>query len=405
MIPSPLRQRAIRRLVSAYAVNQIGDWAAEMALAVVVFEATGSAAAVAATWVVHRASLAVCAPWAVARLEALPRTRVLIALYLLQAAFFCGVIAVGVSAPWAVLSLLAADGLVAPSARSLARTSLVAVAEPQGLLRETNGIVNVVFTVNGVLAPVLGGLMVAAVGPRVALGVDVGSFLLAAVLVAGIELPATATGPRHALERLGAAVRYARAAPLIGRLLVADAFYWLFIAAITPIEVAFVCGTLEAGSDALGAVLAAWGAGMIAGGIAAARLRSTPLPALLAIAATTQAIAFLGMGVSSSVGQVLIWSAIGGVGNGGYGMAYLTALQERTPSLHQACVNALYETIGSVAPGLGFMAGGLLAVLASPRAVYLVAGLGALAVVGATAAALRSADWSPPPLAQADPTR
>jgi hypothetical protein len=64
--------------------------------------------------------------------------------------------------------------------------------------------------------------------------------------------------------------------------------------------------------------------------------------------------------------------------------------------VHQACVNALYETIGSVAPGLGFAVGGALAALASPRAVYLVAGLGALAVVAAATAALRTADWSPP---------
>jgi hypothetical protein len=87
------------------------------------------------------------------------------------------------------------------------------------------------------------------------------------------------------------------------------------------------------------------------------------------------------MGLGTSVVAVAAWSAVGGVGNGVEVMAFTTALQERTCDASQARGGALYGTATSAAPGLGFLAGGVVATLANPRAVYLVAGLGALAVL------------------------
>jgi hypothetical protein len=58
---------------------------------------------------------------------------------------------------------------------------------------------------------------------------------------------------------------------------------------------------------------------------------------------------------------VLSWAIVGGLGNGVYGMSFLTTLQERTPAKHQTCINALYELVGSVAPGAGFLIGGIVA--------------------------------------------
>jgi hypothetical protein len=55
---------------------------------------------------------------------------------------------------------------------------------------------------------------------------------------------------------------------------------------------------------------------------------------------------------------VLVWSVLGGIGNGAYGMAFVTALQERTADRFQICVGALYETLGCVVPGVGFVVGG-----------------------------------------------
>jgi hypothetical protein len=73
--------------------------------------------------------------------------------------------------------------------------------------------------------------------------------------------------------------------------------------------------------------------------------------ALLAAATVTLAASCLGVGVAGTMAEVLAWSVLGGIGNGAYGMAFVTALQERTGNRFQTCVGALYETPGSVVRG------------------------------------------------------
>ena len=168
---TPLRIGAVRRLVAAYGINQLGDWSGEIALAVGMYAATGSPLAVAATLLAHRAVLAPLAPLLVAKLEQ-RFARPLLGLYLLQAIVFTAIAATVDSAPAVVIALVLLDGLLAPTARAFSRASLATLTRPLGLLRQTNALANVLFTVNGVLAPALGGLLVAFAGPAAALLAD-----------------------------------------------------------------------------------------------------------------------------------------------------------------------------------------------------------------------------------------
>jgi hypothetical protein len=85
----------------------------------------------------------------------------------------------------------------------------------------------------------------------------------------------------------------------------------------------------------------------------------------------------------------------------------LSAVQELTSTQFQARVIAMLESIGSVMPGLGFVLGGAIATVLSPRASYAVAGAGVLVVVVVAAFALARAGWggesSPPGVADAEP--
>jgi len=58
----------------------------------------------------------------------------------------------------------------------------------------------------------------------------------------------------------------------------------------------------------------------------------------------------------------------------------------------QARVMSVLESIGAALPGVGFLLGGLIAASQSPRAVFLVAGAGVLAIV-AVAAPLLGRSW------------
>jgi MFS family permease len=65
----------------------------------------------------------------------------------------------------------------------------------------------------------------------------------------------------------------------------------------------------------------------------------------------------------------------------------MTALQEVTPRGYQARVTGLLESLGAAMPGAGYVLGGVLAAIGSPRTAFAVAGAGVLvlAAVGAVA--------------------
>ena len=63
----------------------------------------------------------------------------------------------------------------------------------------------------------------------------------------------------------------------------------------------------------------------------------------------------------------------------------MTAVQEALPEELQARVVGLLESAAAAAPGVGFLVGGVLTALWSPRLAYLVAAAGVIAVAVAMA--------------------
>jgi len=391
----PLRIRAFRRLAFSYAVNGLGDWVGEIALSILVYRATGSVLAVAALWILQRFLPALLTPVFVTRLEAIRSDRLLPVLYVTEAVAFCALagLADGLVL-WLALPLVLIDGAVAPVARALTRTTVVAVTRPAGLHREGNSLLNLVLTAQCAAGPALGGLIVLGVGVETALMANAGSFLLVA-LALGVrsQLPRVCPEPEPLLPRLRSGLSFVRNHSLLRTLLGAEAISGIFFAMILPVEIVFVTSTLGSNEAGYGAVLTAWGVGMVLGGVAAARLARASLPILLGGSSLAMVAAYLGMGTAGGLEAVVLWSAVGGIGNGLYGMAFLTTVQERTPDDFQARVSGLYEALQTAMPGLGYLAGGLVAAALSPRAVYLVAGCGALAILGWAMSVLWRAEW------------
>ena len=189
---TPLRLPAYRRLLSAYSINNLGDWLGEIALSLLILHATGSVLAVTALWVLGRFVPGLLAPLTVAALERFATPRLLPALHLAEAALF-GALAVAAvaGAPVAlILGLALADGILAVAGRALVKTAVVAVTRPQGLLREGNALLGVAFTATIAIGPLIGGAVVALFGVPAALILDAASFALAAVLLGpGARLP------------------------------------------------------------------------------------------------------------------------------------------------------------------------------------------------------------------------
>jgi MFS family permease len=391
----PLRLPLFRRLALARFVDELGDWLGEITLAVLVFDRTGSPMATAALFLALQFVPAIVTPPLVARLEAL-RTRIsLTVLNVVQAGVFAALalVAADFALP-PVIALAAAAGSLAVAGRALSRAAAAAALEPYGLLREGNALLNIGFTAGAAAGPAVAGLVVAGIGPRPALLADAASFAAVAILLV------TASGfPRAQPEavawmaRLRGALEYVRGHAQLRRLIVAQAVAFVFFATVIPIEVVFAKRTLEAGDAGYGALLASWGTGMVVGGFAFAALRRASLRSLLATSTLAIGCAYIATGLAPTLLVACAASAIGGAGNGVQWVGVMTAVQQLTRSDLQARIISLVESLAKASPGLGFLIGGGIAAILTPRASFVIAGAGVLAVLAVAAVSLARAGW------------
>lgn len=392
----PLRRPPFRRLAVSYAVNELGDWMGIVALSVLVFELTGSALATTLLFLGTGFLPALLTPVLVARVERPPPRFVLPALYAGEAAAF-GALALladhfSLAAVFAVATI---DGTLALSARALTRSVAAAMLEPKGELRAGNAILNVAFTGGAAIGPALAGATVAAFGVQSALLLDAASFYaIAWILLTAGGLPQAETEPGRLRDRVRAGLGYIRRNPTLRRLLAAQAGAFVFFAAVLPIEVIYAKETLDAGDAGYGLLLGSWGGGMVLGSIVFATLRRAPLPLLLFFSTLAVGAGYLGMAAAPTLAAACVASALGGAGNGVQWVAVVSAVQELTASAMQARVISVLESLGAAAPGVGFLLGGLIATAIGPRATFLAAGVGVVAIA-LLAAPLLGRRWQP----------
>ena len=150
---------------------------------------------------------------------------------------------------------------------------------------------------------------------------------------------------------------------------------------IVPIEVIYAKETLDAGDAGYGWLLSAWGAGIVIGSLVYVRVRGARASWLILASTAIIGIAYCGMAVAPDIVAACAWAVVGGTGNGVQYVSVVTAVQERTPADLQARVTGLFESIGAAMPGIGFLLGGILTELASPRLAFAVAGGGLLVLL------------------------
>jgi MFS family permease len=385
---APLRLPGFRHLATAYAVNELGNWLGEIALAVLVYQETGSAFATAALFIGMQFLPGLVAPAFVARVEVVGTRRALPAIYAAEGVTFVALAVLADSFSLAAIVALAAlDGSLAVAGRALTRTCAAALLKPAGQLREGNAILNVSFTASGAVGPAVAGLVVAVFGVQAALLADAASFgLVALTLLAARSLPVVRGVREPWWSRLGDGFRYVGRTPVLALLLSAQAIAFVFFAAVLPVEIVYAQDTLNAGSSGYGALLAAWGGGMVLGSFVFAAARRTSLTALLLFSTMAVGASYVAMSAAGTIAVACAMAAIGGAGNGVQWVSVVSAVQELTETRFQARVIGLLESIGTAMPGLGFVAGGVIAELVSTRTTFLAAGLGVLGVAVVAAA-------------------
>src|SRR3954470_1671409 len=392
---STLRIPAFRRLAASYGLNELGDNFAMVALAILVFDGTGSALATAALFVAGKFVPAFGAPVLTARVDRGAAQIVLPTIYLVESVAFMAlavIAATSFSLPL-VLALAFVDGTLALTARGLSRAAVASVLDPHDALRSGNAVLNVLFAVSGALGPALAGVVVATTSTATALAIDAGSFAAVALLLATASgLPsATAERAEPWFARFRAGLGYVIQRPVLRALVTAEALAFVFFFLVIPIEVIYSKKTLDAGDLGFGALLGSWGIGMIVGSAAFARFRNSATVVLVGTSTALVGLGYLGLAIAPDIVLACVASAVGGIGNGIQWIAVMTAVQEAVEHRFQARVVGLLESVGAAAPGLGYLLGGVLTSIWSPRIAYLVAGAGVIVVAIAMTRQLASA--------------
>jgi hypothetical protein len=394
---APLGVPGFKRLAFAYTVNEVGNWLGEIALAVLVFAETGSALATAALFLGMQFLPGLLAQGVVARVEVLGTKAGLPSIYAAEGFTFVVLAALTDNFVLAVVVALATlDGALALAGRAFTRAAVASLLTPSGQLRQGNALLNIGFTAAGALGPLTAGIVVAGLGVRTALLLDAASFLLVAVtLAAGRNVPHVKSEAEPWRARVREGLAYVAGQPILRRLLMAQAAAFVFFAAVIPVEIVYVKDTLGAGDSGYGGLLASWGGGMLAGGLVFASARRASLRSLLLFSTVAVGASYLAMAAAGSLAVACAAAAVGGAGNGVQWVSVISTIQGVTADRFQARVLGLLESIGSVMPGLGFVLGGVIAYVVDPRASFVIAGAGVLAVVALSAPLLGRTEWEP----------
>jgi MFS family permease len=382
----------------AYTLNRLGTWFGNIALAILVYDRTGSELAVAGLLICAQVLPAFFVPAVIARVEARRSRGGLSALYCIEAVAFAllALVAVHGASLVPILVLVAIDGIAALSANALVRTSAAKTAreavladageaEPdaeaiaQAVRDEgtANSTMNLGFAVTYAAGPLLAGLIVPAWGVAAALWIDVASFLVCAAMMLDLT-PHVRPGLDETVRmRLAAARRHIASMPVLQLLLGVEAVAVVFFTFGGPLQVAYAKTTLGAGAQGYGLLAAVWGLGVTAGSIMFARAENRSLVRLLLLSTLAVGAAYIGFWAAPTLAVATFAGFVGGVGNGIQWASLVGCVQRLTPHELLGQMMGATEIIGSIAPAAGYLLAGLIAMHTSVRTAFLVGGIGA----------------------------
>jgi predicted MFS family arabinose efflux permease len=386
----PLRVRPFGRLLASYTVNDLGDSIGVVALAILVYDQTESVAPTAGFFLIAKFLPALFATGLTAHLDRFGLRKTLPALYGVEALVFAVLAFLADGDRFflpLVLLLAAIDGTLAITGRGLTRGAVAVLLQPKDLLSEGNALMNLGFAVSSVFGAALAGALIAAFGVSVALLVDAASFAAIALVLAGAnDLP----DPEHAdrtpwRERFIDGLEFARDFRPVRTLLVGQALALICFTVVVPIEVIYAKESLETTDAGFGILVSSWGAGIVLGSLLVLWLKSRVGLVMILLSSAAVGVAYLGMSQAGTLAVACAFSVVGGAGNGVQWVSVMTQLQEATPAEFQSRMAGLLESLGAAMPGVGFLLGGTIVALGSPRTAFAVAGIGILVLVVAAA--------------------
>ena len=366
-------------VVVSSGLSVLGDQLARIAVALLVYERTGSALASSATWACSYLSWLVGGPVLSALADRQRRRRLMIGCDLARLVLVAVLVLPGVPLP-VVFAVLVVVGLLSPPFDAAKGALLPEILEGDRYVTG-NAVLGVVTQAAQVGGLFLGGVLVAAAGARGALAVDAGTFLVSALALALLvrERPApSASGGSLAGDvRLGA--RLVAGSPVLLRMLGFGLLGAVVVVAPEGLAVP-VADRVGGGPVTAGVLSAAVPTGFLLGSFLVLRVdaarRPDLLPGLLALACVPLLLTPLA-GSGAAVALLWLLSGAGGAGQLVANAGFMTA----APPQARGRVFGLAVTLLMAVQGVVLLTAGALSEVVGPRASVAAAALLALALV------------------------
>lgn len=365
-----------RRLWVARTVSQWGDVVQTVALALLVYELTGSGLGVAAVVAAEILPVLLFAPLAGALVDRLPRVPVMVTADLARAVLV-GLLALTQDQLWLVFLVAFGTSVGTVFFNPASQSVLPALVRTEALVAANSGIWSAAVLSQVALAP-LAGLAVVTLGFPVGFAVNAASYLVSAVVLRRLVVPGTPARlgrprlVRDAADGVGYLVRHR----LLRALAVTQLLAALSAGATSALLVVYAREALDVTGSGYGVLLAAIGAGAALGPLALVRLIGSPRRPVfvfgplavrgvvdLVLAATTRlpvaATALVTYGVSTSTGAVTFTSMV----------------QAETPDRLRGRVSASMDVLWQTGRLASLGVGAVLADTVGIRAVYALGGL------------------------------
>src|SRR6185437_5133669 len=387
-----IRERGdVWRLAAGSAASNTGNWAATVALALVVYARTGSAVWLSASFLFTQVPSALAAPLSGMIADRLDRKRTMIICDLMGAAAYAGMAVTG--GPLGLITLGALAALLhspfGPASRA-AVPNLVG----EGDLAWANGTLAAASNAGQLAGPALGGVLYAVAGAGGAFAANAVSFVVSAALIAAVRgrfrstNPDTETStPETGSVWAGARFLWRNRTLLTLTAVGAVTFLATDIVAVADLPLIRQFG---AGGVGYGIMNVAWGAGGLIGALIAARIVSKENETTAAVLGVLVFGVFVAaVGISPWFALVPLFSLLFAVSDSFAFVGFSGIYQRGTPDAIRGRMFAAVGATTTFASAAGYGFAGFLVTAVGWRLVYLAGGIIDIACAAILALALR----------------
>lgn len=375
-------RRAVRRLALGRVISLTGTYAASVGLSYSIYERTNSTAWLVATMILTFGIIGFFSPIAGAIGDRFDRRRVMI-IGESGAAACWGLMALIGDAPSVMLALAFSASLLEALFLPAFGAAIPNLAGKDNLAW-ANSLVAIGGYAGLTVGPLVGGLLLAAIGSGWVFAVNACSFIASVALVASVRGdfadPDRPSDVPEGHRGLAAGFRFIARERVLRWMLLSWVVFVLGTAT-TVVAEPVLADEFGTGSLGYGLLTSCWGGGTIVGAWLSRRVREDREARWMVGFSCIMALTCLGVALSPWFWLILVWVAAFGLADGPTQVVEQNLLQRRTPDIVRSRVMGAWEAFMQAAVVVALLLGGVLVPIVGPKGAFAFAG--ATGLIGA----------------------